>query len=186
MCPVYFYFIPMLLFISLVGRCISFPPRNSFHCLPDFISFLFHSYPGNHFFSCQIYFISISFFISLVARFISYLFLSYPAVYFILISFLYHSSFHWLPDLFHFYFILTQLFISSLFHFYFIPAKLIISLVARFLSFIASCYLVSISFLPCCLFHSFPALFHSYPATWNRNEIDMKQEWNKSGNQWTN
>ena len=139
MCPVHFYFIPILVFISLVGGCISF---------------LFHSHPRNHFIVCQIlfhfYFIPTQEIISLVARFISFLF---------------HSSFHWLPDLFHFYFFLTQLFISSLFHFYFFPAKLIISLVARFISFIASCYLFSISFLPCCLFHSFPALFHSYPAT---------------------
>ena len=105
-------------FISLVGGCISF---------------LFHSHPRNHFIVCQIlfhfYFIPTQEIISLVARFISFLF---------------HSLFHWLPDLFHFYFFLTQLFISSLFHFYFI------------LCFIGcQNYFISISFLPSCLFHPY-------------------------------
>ena len=84
-----FYFISTLVFISLPPQpyffSISFLPWYLFHCLPNHISFLFHSYPG-------IYFIA-----SLA------LFHFHPGIYFI-----------GCPDLFLFCFIPTQVFISLL------------------------------------------------------------------------
>ena len=163
------YFIPTQPFVALIPSFIyftpiSFRPSYVFHWLPDIfyscfisISFIFH-----------IYFLPTQLFISLVARFISFLL--------------------------HFYFFPPQLFISLvarfisfLFHFYFFPAKLFVSFISSFISLVFHSYFVSISFLPSCLFLipsfiSFP--YCSHPATWNWNEIDMKQEWNISGNQW--